>query len=168
MLILCLTLTTFKACCLALWLCVCVCVFNENLLNYVATSVSFLRGGSAYLWAIGVADNSVTFNDVQLGNGIHLMSTVTVLAGPWRERPWCGRSSWCCCWLLCCCNVSCWSIRGFCGLRSWRRVEWWFWWFRRYYLGARLQNRGQWQDSGIFTSALWLLLRALALKTHHH
>lgn len=101
-------------------------------------------GGWAYLRAIGVADNRATFNDVQLGNGISIMTTVTVLAGLWCEWLRCGCSSWwcCCCW---------WLIGCFRGLWYCRRVEWWFWWFCRYYLWARLQNQEHWQGSGTFT-----------------
>lgn len=143
----------FRIVLLYAFMCVCVHFFNEYLLKCVPTSVSFLCGGLSYLWALGVADNRATFNDVQLGNGIRIMATVTLLAGLWCKRL--GRSSWCCYCLklLCCCRCCCCCrlIGGFCRLWSRRRVEWWFCWFCGYHVGARLQNQGQWQDPDIFT-----------------
>lgn len=99
--------------------------------------VSSLCAGVSHLWAIGVADNRATFNDVPLGNGVSIMATVTLLAGPGCEGlP--RAPSWCCYWFWLPC---CWSTRGF-----WR-VERWLGRFRGYYLGARLHDQAEWQES---------------------
>lgn len=110
-------------------------------------------GGLAHLWAVGVADNRFAFNDVQLGNGIGVVATVALLAGAWCKWLLCYASSRCCqClqWLRC--RSRCCRLHGcFCRLCCRRRGEWWFRWFCRHDLGARLQNQRQWQHSGIFT-----------------